>query len=152
MKIEGRDQGKDFILNITECPLELRRKIIEYLRPELLYEDNSYKKDLDVLIDTKDVSQESEKAFGNITKLDKSSFVDIDKNFISEVANNYLTLRLKDLDDKSIDEFDNYAADYFAKQFLPYLNNDLLDNWQKLKLEEKKKAIKDEVQKINNPN
>ena len=153
MQIIAKDIGDNFYINIQNCPLELRRKMIEYIRPNVVNEIKSYKEDLDIIIDSEDINKKSEKAFSNLTtKVNRQNLTDIDNQFLTKSINKYLKLRFKELDDKAINEFDDYAADYFAKQFLPYLNNDLLSNWKALNLEEKKQNIKEEIQKTNNPN
>lgn len=153
MKIIAKDIGDNFYINIENCPLELRRKMIEYIRPDIVNEIKSYKEDLDIIIDSKDVSKESEKAFSNLTKkVNRQNLSDIDNQFLTQSINKYLKLRFKNLNEEEITKFDDYAADYFAKQFLPHLNNNLLNDWSRLKLEEKRKIIKEEVQKFNNPN
>lgn len=152
MKITAKDIGDNFYIDIQNCPLELRRKIIEYLRPNVENETKNYKEDLDTIIDSKTISKESEKAFGNLIKVNRQCLSDIDNHFLTKSINKYLKLRFQNLNKEEIMKFDEYAANYFAKKFLPVLNSNLLNIWKSLNLEEKKKKILEEINKFNSSN
>lgn len=152
MKITAKDIGDNFYIDIQNCPLELRRKIIEYLRPNVENKTKNYKEDLDTIIDSKTINKESEKAFSNIVKVNRQNLSDIDNRFLTKSINKYLKLRFKNLNKEEIMKFDEYAANYFAKKFLPVLNSNLLNIWKSLNLEEKKKKILEEINKFNSSN
>lgn len=152
MKITAKDIGDNFYIDIQNCPLELRRKIIEYLRPNVENKTKNYKEDLDTIIDSKTISKESEKAFSNIVKVNRQNLSDIDNRFLTKSINKYIKLRFQNLNKEEIMKFDEYAANYFAKKFLPVLNSNLLNIWKSLNLEEKKKKILEEINKFNSSN